>query len=387
MTFSRPEDGLVYRSGVLQLHWALPWSIMTSTRVQAPLANINGEWPAAYRQPLPQAVQNLGWPDHVWKMFLTPPDDAMWKDCEALSEKPVRARVLLIGGWYDFMLRATLSTYQKLSRIGGQKPDLIIGPWSHNGYLQSQKALGDLNFGDEGKGNVVADFAGLLKRNREKAPQIIRAFIMRANMWVNLSSWPPPNTIERRLYLGADGALTEEPQNGRPREMGFEADPANPVPTLGGSVWEFKEPLTPGPTDQRPLGDRDDIIRFYTEPLREPTTLLGPLSAYLWVRTEIPDAHFTSKLVLVEEGGREGIVQDGITVVKGPLDAYVSVEIDMLATGIKVKKGERLGLEVSWTNFPKYTLPPIEEPTRQSIGISGEMPAYLSISILPLIEA
>ncbi len=383
MTFSSPEDGLVYRSGVLQLHWALPWSIMTSTRVQAPLANVNGEWPAAYRQTLPEAVRNLGWPDHVWKMFLTTADDAMWKGFEAVSEDPVRTRVLLIGGWYDFMLGSALSTYQTLSWKGGSKPDLIIGPWSHNGYLQSQEGLGDFDFGDEGKSNVVADFAELLKREREKSPQLIKAFIMRGNRWVNLSSWPPHDIVEKRLYIGVDGTLNEESTKGGPREMGFEVDPANPVPTLGGSVWEFKETLTPGPTDQRPLRDRDDILRFYTQPFRESTSLLGPLSAHLWVGIEVPEAHFTAKLVLVKKADRENIVQDGIIAVKGPSAAYALAVIDMLATGIEVRRGERLGLEVSWTNFPKYALPPIKEPTRQSIRTSEDMPSYLSISILP----
>ncbi|MHA1957663.1 MAG: CocE/NonD family hydrolase, partial [Candidatus Thorarchaeota archaeon] len=167
MTFSRPYDGLVYRNGVLNLHWALPWSIMTSTRVQASLARVNGIWPDSYTGSLPEKVKSLGWPDHVWQQFLTPKATNDWLKDSVKISKPLRTRVCLIGGWYDFMLGATFSTFDDLQSAGGQPPDLILGPWGHNGYLQSLPGLGDFDFGKEGKANAAADFMSLVKRSIE----------------------------------------------------------------------------------------------------------------------------------------------------------------------------------------------------------------------------
>ncbi|MHA2462357.1 MAG: CocE/NonD family hydrolase [Candidatus Thorarchaeota archaeon] len=166
MTFSRPYDGLVYRNGVLNLHWALPWSIMTSTRVQASLARVNGTWPDSYTGSLPDKVKFLGWPDHVWEQFLTPKSTNDWLKDSVKISKPLKTRVCLIGGWYDFMLGATFSTYDDLQSAGGQSPDLILGPWGHNGYLQSLPGLGDFDFGKEGKANAAADFMSLVKRSK-----------------------------------------------------------------------------------------------------------------------------------------------------------------------------------------------------------------------------
>lgn len=382
-TFSRPEEGLVYRDGVLHLHWALPWSIMTSGRVQAPLDNINGGWPDAFRQPLPQAVENLGWPDHVWRLFLTPPGDPLWDGFDALGGGPFRTRVALVGGWYDFMLGSTLSTYEHLKARGGVRPDLILGPWSHNGYLQSQAGLGGFEFGEEGRGNVLSDFSGFLQREKAGAPPLTRAFIMRANRWMDLPSWPPQTCEKRNFYLGADGGLSDEPPKEGPHELEFEADPEDPVPTLGGGVWEFKEPLTPGPADQRPLGDREDILRFHTQPLKEPLTLLGTLSTRLWVGAGAREAYFTAKLVLVEADGCRRIVHDGVAVVENAMREPHLIEIDMLAIGLEVGKGEAIGLEISWANFPKYALPPLHGKTRQSVFSSEDMPSHLSIPIMP----
>ncbi len=381
VTFIKPEDGLVYRSGILHLHWALPWSIMTSARVQASLDNVDGTWPEAFREPLRGLVQRLGWPDHVWNLFLQRPDEPIWQQRTAVGTKPLEARVTLVAGWYDFMLRAVISTYDHLLQRGGILPDLIIGPWGHNGYLQSQTSIGEFEIGEKGKSNVVADFRDSLERAKTKAPQLIRAFILQANRWIDLTEWPPEICTAQLWYLSDKESLRKEPPNNIDREFVIAINPQDSVPTIGGAVWEFADPVQPGPKDQQPLADRPDILRFYTPPFQHTTVLLGPVDAHLWVKTEVPETHFTAKLVLVEEKGCHRILQDGIVCVLGPQKSYSPVQIDMLATGVEIKKGEKLGFEVSWSNFPKYALPPLTKPTTQRIGLSNKMPSHFSISI------
>ncbi len=66
------------------------------------------------------------------------------------------------------MLNATLKTYEDLFQAGGKKPDLILGPWSHNGYLASQAGverfiLSRIGTGTENSANTI------LSENKEIA--------------------------------------------------------------------------------------------------------------------------------------------------------------------------------------------------------------------------
>ncbi|MHA2361432.1 MAG: CocE/NonD family hydrolase, partial [Candidatus Thorarchaeota archaeon] len=383
MTFSRPYDGLVYRNGVLNLHWALPWSIMTSTRVQASLARVNGIWPDSYTGSLPEKVKSLGWPDHVWQQFLTPKATNDWLKDSVKISKPLRTRVCLIGGWYDFMLGATFSTFDDLQSAGGQPPDLILGPWGHNGYLQSLPGLGDFDFGKEGKANAAADFMSLVKRSIEGVNQHIRVYILRQDEWKTLNSWPPSREVVEPLRLHLDGEYTLSPDPPK-NESEFEihVDLANPVPTIGGAVWEFPPHLEPGPADQSSLQDRHDVLRFFGEPATDKYTILGPIAALLWARTDSSITHFTTKLLLEDKDGKQRILQDGIVSVKGPLKEYAQIQVDMLAIGIQIEKDERIGFEVSWSNFPKYELPQTDGSSIQSVISSVEQPSFVEISVL-----
>jgi predicted acyl esterase len=159
-------------------------------------------------------------------------------------------------------------------------------------------------------------------------------------------------------------------------------DPSNPVPTIGGAVWEFPPHLEPGPSDQSSLQERKDVLHFFSEPATSDYTMLGPVSALLWVKTESEETHFTTKLLLEDNDGKLRFLQDGILRVKGPTEGYSQILVDMLAIGIQVKNNERLGLEISWSNFPKYELPPIAVSTTQSVKSSNKEASYMEITIL-----
>jgi len=66
----------------------------------------------------------------------------------------------------------------------------------------------------------------------------------------------------------------------------------------------------------------------------------------------------------------------------GPLEDFTKIDVDMLAIGIKIEKKERLGLEVSWSNFPKYEQPKSTGTWIQSVKSSATNPSFLEISII-----
>ncbi|MHA2373536.1 MAG: CocE/NonD family hydrolase C-terminal non-catalytic domain-containing protein, partial [Candidatus Thorarchaeota archaeon] len=145
---------------------------------------------------------------------------------------------------------------------------------------------------------------------------------------------------------------------------------------------EFPPHLEPGPADQSSLQDRHDVLRFFGEPATDKYTILGSIAALLWVKTKSSMTHFTTKLLLEDKDGKQRILQDGIVSVKGPLKEYAQIQVDMLAIGIQIEKAERIGFEVSWSNFPKYELPQTDEPSIQSVISSVEQPSFVEITVL-----
>ncbi|MHA1576293.1 MAG: CocE/NonD family hydrolase C-terminal non-catalytic domain-containing protein [Candidatus Thorarchaeota archaeon] len=148
------------------------------------------------------------------------------------------------------------------------------------------------------------------------------------------------------------------------------------------AVWEFPPPLEPGPADQSSLSERSDVLRFFGEPAAQSYTILGPITANLWVKSDSPVTHFTTKLLLEDKDGTQRFLQDGIVSVGGPIEDYTQISVDMLAIGIQIEKTERIGLEVSWSNFPKYEPPQTNGSLIQSVKSSAEHPSSVEMFLL-----
>jgi hypothetical protein len=119
-----------------------------------------------------------------------------------------------------------------------------------------------------------------------------------------------------------------------------------------------------GIKDQRAVEARTDVLVYSSEPLKKDTEVLGPLKVVLYASSEGRDTDFTAKLVEVRPDGYARIVEDGIVRARyrnsskrsewmEPGKIY-KFEIDLGSTALLVRKGSRLRLEISSSNFPKY---------------------------------
>ncbi|UCC30425.1 MAG: CocE/NonD family hydrolase, partial [Phycisphaerales bacterium] len=182
----------------------------------------------------------------------------------------------------------------------------------------------------------------------------------------------------------------------------FVYDPMDPVPTTGGVNFHFFLDNL-GIKDQRPVEQRDDVLVYTSPRLEKDLEIIGPLQAVVYASTEGKQTDFTAKLVEVRADGYARIIEDGIK--RGP-DAVSAEEvtagepgkiycysIDLGATGISIKKGHRIRVEISSSNFPKYSRNPnTGEPAefatefrkvRQTVVHSPEYPSHI---VLPVLE-
>ena len=319
--------------------------------------------------------------------------------------------ITFMSSWYDAYVQTTLENYAGLKGDPERPLTLIMGPWTHGN--RCERVFGDVDFGPAAVFDNQVDtswldyrlrwFARWLKGDERAGGPTdrVRYFLMgggsgrrtaeghldHGGAWRSGSDWPLPEAAPLVLHLRDDMRLTPEPPS-EDTALGYDFDPANPVPTIGGALTSGEPIFTGGGFDQveradaygctrpgLPLSARRDVLSFETEQLQEDLAIVGPVTVRLWVSTDAPDTDFTAKLVDVyppSEDYPRGYalnVTDGIFRVryrKGfdrpePVDSQEGVfeiVITPFATANLFRAGHRLRLDISSSNFPKYDVNP-----------------------------
>jgi putative CocE/NonD family hydrolase len=310
-----------------------------------------------------------------------------------------------VGGWYDIYLRGTIENWRRLGALKKSPMRLVIGPWTHHGNTASY--AGDVDFGAEA---AIKDFdtnfhlrwfdaqlKGIKTAAVTEAP--VRYFLMgtgdghkdatgrlyHGGEWRDSKEWPPAQAHATPFYLHADGSLNRRvPASTETAATTLQFDPAHPVPTIGGGV---SKRLKDGAYDQRerpdmpgsrapylPLRARADVLVFESEILKEDLVLAGPVEVTLFASSTATDTDFTAKLIDVYPpstdfpGGFDMNLTDGIVRASyrdhlerrqllEPGEIY-SIVIRPFDTANVVKRGHRLRLDISSSNFPRFDVNP-----------------------------
>ena len=195
---------------------------------------------------------------------------------------------------------------------------------------------------------------------------------MGENAWRTEREWPLARAEEQRWYLHSggsansllgDGGLSPEAPGEEPDDT-FAYDPHFPVPTTGGNNCCSPHIVPWGPYDQRPVEMRGDVLCYTSEPLTEDLEVTGPIFVTLCATTDGPDTDWTAKLVDVHPNGYAMNLCDGILraryresrsdptlVAPGKAHEYA---IRVGGTSNVFKKGHRIRLEISSSNFPRF---------------------------------
>jgi putative CocE/NonD family hydrolase len=337
----------------------------------------------------------------------------------------VTVPALIIGGWYDFFLPATLAHYRQVKQRGGsalaRRPRLIVGPWTH---VDFPVMFAERDYGPLASTRAI-DLTGIQLRwfdrwlkgidNGVEQEKPVRIFVMGVDQWREEADWPLSDTQYRRYYLhsagranssAGDGLLSTDAPGDEPADA-YCYDPRNPVPTVGGAIMLQVSPteFNTGPLDQCQVEGRDDLLCYTTPPLERPVEVTGPIELVLYVSSSARDTDFTAKLVDVYPDGRAEILTDGILraryresltepVLIEPGRIY-ELRIDVGATANVFRAGHRMRLEVSSSNFPRFdrntntggtiALERIEDCV-QAINRIHHNRAHPSHLILPIVE-
>ena len=387
-----------FQGGAFQLGWTAMWTFRMDGRTRQDIFIYN--WDQLFQSlPLKELDGAAGRDMPFYRDWIDHPDyDDYWKAL-AIEERyqEIKIPVLQIGGWYDFFTLGTFKNFEGMRERGGSElakgnQRAIVGPWVHRANFFTH--AGEVDYG---KASILDQkeielqwfdrwLKGISNGADQEAP--LRIFVMGTNQWRDEHEWPLARTRFTPFYfhsageanslLGDGGLSTTPPVDEQPDRYLY--NPTFPVPTRGGCNCCNPEIVAWGAYDQRPVEYRNDVLVYTSDPMEEDMETTGPIIVKLFASTDVRDTDFTAKLVDVDPDGYAVNLCDGI--IRGRYRESTSHQrllepgtiyeftIDLWPTSNVFKKGHRIRVDVSSSNFPRFDRNP---NTGNKFGQDAEM--------------
>jgi putative CocE/NonD family hydrolase len=321
-----------------------------------------------------------------------------------------------VTGWYDSWTRQVAMNYEALSKAKKSPQRLLIGPWTHGS--QGSNVSGEVEFGSDAAIDLRAyrlrwydHWLKGISNGVDRDPSVLiyvmgtgddrrskNGHLKHGGFWRQEREWPLARARATSYFLHADGSLTVDAPTESESRTTFTFDPAHPVPTIGGNISSNQGLMSAGGYDQRPrddthpagdrlpLSQRRDVLVFRTAPLTSDIEVTGTVTVDLWICSTAPDTDFTAKLIdeippnADYPLGFDLNIGDSILRARyrDPLEAQkllrplevVPIRITLYPTSNVFKKGHRIRLDISSSNFPRFDVNP---NTGEPIGSNRRM--------------
>jgi putative CocE/NonD family hydrolase len=377
--------------------------------------------------PLITMGETHGLRDVLWRErvagYLERPAD--WRDRVNQFYAQVRVPALHFGGWYDTFTRGTIAIWEGVRTHSTNEKArdsqwLVMGPWDHEHVsvqisgAAGMTRIGRLEIGDSSVstyGELLIEFFDHTLRGLDNGfasrPRV-QYFTIGDNAWRSTRQWPPEGVRATPMYFHSHGKAETDSGDGRldlarPGEEPVDAyhyDPRDPVTiTSEISVWERGVAMS----DRAKVPKRTDVLAYTSDPLEDPLELTGPITVNLFASSTAPDTDFTAALVDVFPDGYSLLVQEGILrasfrdrdVPPAPIEPgeVYRFAIDLWATSYVVPLGHRLRVEISSSNFPRFTrnlntghefgMSDEIAVADQTIYHSEEYPSHILLPVMP----
>ncbi|HLX57009.1 MAG TPA: CocE/NonD family hydrolase, partial [Ktedonobacteraceae bacterium] len=249
-TWNDPFHGLVFRGGALELGESGNWQLLMGLDVlmrrhrdnpqalaraiymlakETDALGKQGYWSLPLREFAPVQRHNIA------PYFFATFDHPMDREYEFIKPmviagqyEQIKTPALNVGGWYDIYLKDTITNFKSMREHGStpeaRQSKLLIGPWSHGGFINP---IGELNFGFGSSAAFIdlqIDFVSLQVRwfdhwlkgidtgMLKEAP--IKLFVMGVNAWRDEQEWPLARAVNTRYYLHSNDRANSLHGNG-----------------------------------------------------------------------------------------------------------------------------------------------------------------------------
>ena len=337
--------------------------------------------------PLQDLLVNQGGKKEIFDdMIKRKPNDPAWFEGGLYhDDKEIGVPSMWFVSWYDVSVSPNLELFNHVrnntkDQSIADNQYLVIAPTLHCRY---QRATENTVVGERNVGDARLDYDKLIygwfdywlkgedNGILEDLPRV-QYYVMGENKWKSADQWPPKEVEMTSLYLDSKGNANSLFGDGKlslqkPTEANvdnYTYDPMNPVYSNGGNVCCIGNAIKGGAVDQSNLETRNDILVYTSEPLEEGIEVSGFIEMSLFVSSDVKDTDFTVKLIDVYPDGtaynldetiqraryREGYDKE-VMMEKG--EVY-EISLTPMSTSNYFKKGHRIRIEVSSSNFPRF---------------------------------
>ena len=402
-----------YNSGAFSLQTAGTWAYeMHARKVNNPLRL------DYWHLPLISMDDDAGVRCDYYKDWIRHPSrDAYWEPiniCQKYNQ--VKIPIYHWGGWYDVYISGTINGWHGMkensdSMEARKNQWLLIAPTDHELTPAETNRIGRIDIGKEAwtRDRLQRFFDYWLKgadNGFDRTPRV-EIFTIGDNKWRYEDEWPPAKIKYTRYYfhsgggantLSGDGLLDSRQPGDEPTDS-YVYDPDNPVTiSLEMSVYEMAELK-----DRASVEQRADVLVYTTPNLEKDLEITGPITATLFAASSARDTDFTAALVDVFPDGYTHMIQEGIVraryrdsaseaslIEPGKIYQYT---IDLRATSYVVKRGHRIRVEISSSNFNRWDRNPntghefgMDAETMkatQTIYHDRQHPSHITLPIIP----
>ena len=337
--------------------------------------------------PIQDILKNINGKHEIFdKMIRRKPNDPEWyKGGLYHDTMEIGTPSFWFTSWYDVSITPNLALFNHVRQNSKEafirdNQYLVIAPTLHCAYTRAsentvvgERSVGDarLNYDEQ----ITKWFDLWLKEKsndfKETTPRV-QYYTMGSNQWQSAETWPPEHTQMNTFYLNSegsansrfgDGKLTKDKAKQDHADQ-FTYDPMAPVPSYGGNVCCTGNAIKGGAFDQKEMEARNDILIYSTDVLKKDTEVSGFIESTLYISSDVKDTDFTIKLIDVHPDGtaynldetiqrvryREGYEKE-VFMEKG--EVY-KLELTPMSTSNVFKKGHRIRIEISSSNFPRF---------------------------------
>ena len=347
------------------------------------------DWAESFKHlPLTDLLSNLNGKKEIFdKMIKRKPNDNEWHQGGLYHDNmEFGVPSFWFVSWYDVSTSPNIELFNHVRKNSKNKnirdnQYLVIAPTLHCGFkrAKAETIVGELNVGDARLNydeQIFMWFDYLLKGKnnlfRNKTPRV-QYYTMGINKWQHSETWPPSEVVYETYFLNSkgkantmygDGKLSKEkPVNDKYTDS-FVYDPFNPVQSYGGGVCCTGNAVQGGSFDQRKMETRADILVYTSDELEEGFEVSGFIEADLYLSSDVKDTDLTIKLIDVYPDGRAYNLDETIQRVRYRSGYEKEVFMDKgevykvtltpMSTSNYFKKGHKIRIEVSSSNFPRF---------------------------------
>jgi putative CocE/NonD family hydrolase len=337
--------------------------------------------------PIQDILKNINGKSEIFdKMIRRKPNDKAWFNGGIYHDNmEIGVPSFWFASWYDVSITPNLALFNHVRNNSKDQTIrdnqyLVIAPTLHCRYTRATRntKVGERNIGDARLNydeQIYAWFDLWLKGEqndfKEKTPRV-QYYTMGSNTWKASDTWPPENAQLTTYYLNSngnanslfgDGSLsTSKASSNNPDS--FTYDPMNPVPSYGGNVCCIGNAIEGGAFNQRQMETRNDILVYTSDVLKEGVEISGFIESTLYVSSDAKDTDFTIKLIDVYPNGKAYNLDETIQRVRYregydkevfmEKDNVYKVDLTPMSTSNYFKKGHRIRIEISSSNFPRF---------------------------------